>query len=75
MKLNLKNTRTSTFRAKAFHKEVNSELKHVGRQRGDDGQNKFLQINDSKEKIARSTLFRHTNLMQHYADFHERCAG
>jgi hypothetical protein len=30
---------------------VNSELKHAGRQLGDDSQNKFLQINDSKENF------------------------
>ena len=28
------------------------ELKHVGRQHDDDGQNKFLQINDSKENLS-----------------------
>ena len=62
-KLNLKNTRTSTFRAKAFHQEVNSELKHVGRQRDDDGQNKFLQINDSKENL--SYIIIRMNLIQY----------
>jgi hypothetical protein len=31
---------------------VFSELKHVGRQHHDDGQNKFLQINDSKENLS-----------------------
>ena len=30
----------------------NRELKHVGRQHDDDGQNKFLQINDSKENLS-----------------------
>jgi hypothetical protein len=30
----------------------NSELKHVGRQHDDDGQNKFLQINYSKENLS-----------------------
>ena len=28
------------------------ELKHVGRQHDDDGQNKFLQINYSKENLS-----------------------
>jgi hypothetical protein len=28
------------------------DLKHVGRQRGADGQNKFLQINDSKGNLS-----------------------
>jgi hypothetical protein len=28
------------------------EFKHVGRQRDDDGQNKFLQINDNKENLS-----------------------
>ena len=28
------------------------QLKHVGRQHDDDGQNKFLQINDSKETVS-----------------------
>jgi hypothetical protein len=31
---------------------ANRELKHVGRQQDDDGQNKFLQINDSKENLS-----------------------
>jgi hypothetical protein len=32
---------------------VNSrELKHVGRQHDGDGQNKFLQINDSKDNLS-----------------------
>jgi hypothetical protein len=30
----------------------NRELKHVGRQHDDEGQNKFLQINDSKENLS-----------------------
>ena len=30
----------------------NRELKHVGRQHDDDGQNKFLQINDSEENLS-----------------------
>jgi hypothetical protein len=30
----------------------NREVKHVGRQHDDDGQNKFLQINDSKENLS-----------------------
>ena len=31
---------------------ANGELEHVGRQHDDDGQNKFLQINDSKENLS-----------------------
>ena len=44
--------------------EVNiSELKHVGRQHDDDGQNKFLQINDSKENL--SYIIIRMNLIQY----------
>ena len=39
------------------------ELKHVGRQRGDDGQNKFLQINYSKENL--SYIIIRMNLIQY----------
>jgi hypothetical protein len=39
------------------------ELKHVGRQHDDDGQNKFLQINDSKENLLH--LIIRMNLIQH----------
>jgi hypothetical protein len=39
------------------------ELKHVGRQRGDDGQNKFLQINDNKENLLRIII--RMNLIQY----------
>ena len=39
------------------------ELKHVGRQRGDEGQNKFLQINDSKENL--SYIIIRMNLIQY----------
>ena len=41
----------------------NRELKHVGRQHDDDGQNKFLQINVSKEKL--SYIIIRMNLIQH----------
>jgi hypothetical protein len=41
----------------------NSELKHVGRQHHDDGQNKFLQINDSKENL--SYIIIRMNLIQY----------
>jgi hypothetical protein len=40
-----------------------SELKHVGRQHDDDGQNKFLQINDSKENL--SYIIIRMNLIQY----------
>jgi hypothetical protein len=40
-----------------------SELKHVGRQHDDDGQNKFLQINDSKEDL--SYIIIRMNLIQY----------
>ena len=39
------------------------ELKHVGRQHDDDGQNKFLQINDSKENL--SYIIIRMNLIQY----------
>jgi hypothetical protein len=39
------------------------ELKHVGRQHDDDGQNKFLQINDSKENL--SYIIIRMNLVQY----------
>jgi hypothetical protein len=39
------------------------ELKHVGRQHDDDGQNKFLQINDSKENL--SYIITRMNLIQY----------
>jgi hypothetical protein len=39
------------------------ELKHVGRQYDDDGQNKFLQINDSKENL--SYIIIRMNLIQY----------
>ena len=39
------------------------ELKHVGRQHEDDGQNKFLQINDSKENL--SYIIIRMNLIQY----------
>jgi hypothetical protein len=39
------------------------ELKHVGRQHDDDGQNKFLQINDSKENLLH--LIIRMNLIQY----------
>jgi hypothetical protein len=42
---------------------LNRELKHVGRQCGDDGQNKFLQINDSKENL--SYIIIRMNLIQY----------
>jgi hypothetical protein len=59
----MKNTRrTSTSRAKALHREIR-ELKHVGRQHDDDGQNKFLQINDSKENL--SYIIIRMNLIQY----------
>ena len=41
----------------------NRELKHVGRQHDDDGQNKFLQINDSKENL--SYIIIRMNLIQY----------
>jgi hypothetical protein len=41
----------------------NRELKHVGRQHDDDGQNKFLQINDSKENL--SCIIIRMNLIQY----------
>jgi hypothetical protein len=41
----------------------NREVKHVGRQHDDDGQNKFLQINDSKENL--SYIIIRMNLMQY----------
>ena len=41
----------------------NSELKHVGRQHDDDGQNKFLQIDDSKENL--SYIIIRMNLVQY----------
>ena len=40
-----------------------SELKHVGRQRSDDSQNKFLQINDSNENL--SYIISRMNLIQY----------
>jgi hypothetical protein len=39
------------------------ELKHEGRQHDDDGQNKFLQINDSKENL--SCIIIRMNLVQY----------
>jgi hypothetical protein len=39
------------------------ELKHVGRQHDDDGQNKFLQINDSEENL--SYIIIRMNLLQY----------
>ena len=42
---------------------ISSELKHVGRQRDDDGQNKFLQINYSKENL--SYIIIRMNLIQY----------
>jgi hypothetical protein len=42
---------------------ANRELKHVGRQHDDDGQNKFLQINDSKENL--SYIIIRMNLVQY----------
>jgi hypothetical protein len=41
----------------------NRELKHVGRQHEGDGQNKFLQINDSKENL--SYIIIRMNLIQY----------
>ena len=41
----------------------NRDLKHVGRQHDDDGQNKFLQINDSKENL--SYIIIRMNLIQY----------
>jgi hypothetical protein len=47
----------------ANHVSHISELKHAGRQRGDDCQNKFLQINDSKENL--SYIIIRMNLIQY----------
>ena len=41
----------------------NRELKHVGRQHDGNGQNKFLQINDCKEK--KSYIITRMNLIQY----------
>ena len=41
----------------------NRELKHVGWQRDYDGQNKFLQVNDSKENL--SYIINRMNLIQY----------
>jgi hypothetical protein len=46
-----------------IHRSVSRELKHVGRQHDDDGPNKFLQINDSKENL--SYIIIRMNLIQH----------
>jgi hypothetical protein len=45
------------------HDLNNRELKHVRRQHDDDGQNKFLQINDSKENL--SYIIIRMNLIQY----------
>ena len=48
----------------AKSRPVCMDLKHVGRQRGDDdGQNKFLQINDNKENL--SYIIIRMNLIQY----------
>ena len=44
-------------------RDKNRELKHVGRQHEGDGQNKFLQINDSKENL--SYIIIRMNLIQY----------